>query len=117
MLSGECVVLLLCHEKENPIEKWKKMIGPADPAEAKKSSPTSLRAVYGQSLIKNELHGSDSPVEANKERDVFKFPIPQKIPDFKFDKMKIAIDTLFNFIFPPNLEHPDINQRLDIFAL
>ena len=31
MTSGECVVLLLCHETENPIEKWKKMIGPSDP--------------------------------------------------------------------------------------
>ncbi len=35
MLSGECIVILLCHETENPIEKWKKMIGPANPEEAK----------------------------------------------------------------------------------
>jgi hypothetical protein len=35
MLSDECVLMLLCHEKENPIEKWKKMIGPMDPVEAK----------------------------------------------------------------------------------
>lgn len=35
MLSGESIVLLLCHETENPIEKWKKIIGHMDPAEAK----------------------------------------------------------------------------------
>ena len=38
-LSSECVVLLLCHETENPIEKWKKIIGHMDPVEAKKQDP------------------------------------------------------------------------------
>jgi nucleoside diphosphate kinase len=75
MLSGECVVILLCHETENPIEKWKKMIGHMNPSEAKKD-PLALRGVYGTSLIKNEIHGSDSLFDANKERDIFKFPIP-----------------------------------------
>jgi len=31
--------------------------------------------------------------------------------------MKITLDTLFKFIYPPNLEHPDVNERLDIFGL
>ena len=35
MLSGPCMVLLLCHESENPIKKWKKIIGNLDPVEAK----------------------------------------------------------------------------------
>lgn len=35
MLSGDSVVLLLCHETENPIEKWKKAIGKSDPEVAK----------------------------------------------------------------------------------
>ena len=35
MLSGDSVVLLLCHETENPIEKWKKLIGKCDPEVAK----------------------------------------------------------------------------------
>lgn len=76
-----------------------------------------MRAVYGINLIKNELYGSDNYIEANKERDIFKFPIPQKIPEFHFDKMKVTLDTLFKFIFPPDLEHPSVNQRLDVFAL
>jgi nucleoside diphosphate kinase len=52
------------------------MIGASDPIEAKKSSPDSLRAKFGSSQIKNEFHGSDTPFDANKERDIFKFPIP-----------------------------------------
>lgn len=35
LLGGECVILLLCHETEDPITKWKKLIGPSDPVEAK----------------------------------------------------------------------------------
>lgn len=35
MLSGESVILLLCHEIEDPIKKWKKIIGISDPFEAK----------------------------------------------------------------------------------
>lgn len=37
ILGGECVILLLCHETEDPINKWKKLIGPSDPLEAKVS--------------------------------------------------------------------------------
>ena len=42
----------------------------------KKEDPNCLRAKFGKTIIKNELHGSDTPAEANKERDIFKFPIP-----------------------------------------
>lgn len=52
------------------------MIGHCDPVEAKKLHPDSLRSKYGQTIIKNEFHGSDTPFDANKERDIFKFPIP-----------------------------------------
>jgi hypothetical protein len=31
--------------------------------------------------------------------------------------MKITIDTVYKFIFPPNLEHVNVNERLDIFGL
>jgi len=44
----------------DPIQKWKDIIGPSNPEEAKKTKPNSLRAKYGNSLIKNELHGSDN---------------------------------------------------------
>ena len=56
MVSGECLVMVLCNSDGNdgdPIENWKKMIGPADPEQAKKSDPESLRAKYGKSIVKN----------------------------------------------------------------
>ncbi|KAM3142181.1 hypothetical protein pb186bvf_005590 [Paramecium bursaria] len=117
MMSGECIMLLLCHETENPIQVWKKMIGNKDPVEAKKQDPQSLRALYGVSLIKNEFHGSDDPSSANKERDIFKFPIPQKVPEFKYDRMLVSLELLFKFLYPPNLEHSNALERMDIFAI
>jgi hypothetical protein len=63
------------------------------------------------------LHGSDNPIDANKERDIFKFPIPQKTPDFYYDKFQITLEYLMKFLFPKNLEHPNVNQRLDLFAV
>lgn len=31
--------------------------------------------------------------------------------------MKISLQNLFKFLHPPNLEHPNMNERLDLFAL
>ena len=57
MTSGESLVMVLCspddYEGTDPIADWKKMIGPADPEQAKKSDPESLRAKYGKSIVKN----------------------------------------------------------------
>lgn len=33
--NGECMILMLTCEKADPITKWREMIGPNDPAEAK----------------------------------------------------------------------------------
>jgi nucleoside-diphosphate kinase len=44
----------------DPVLKWKDMIGPSNPDDAKKSKPSSFRAKYGTTLIKNEFHGSDN---------------------------------------------------------
>ncbi len=45
---------------ENAIEKMKVMLGETDPCDAKLKSPTSLRALYGQDLIHNGFHASES---------------------------------------------------------
>ena len=31
MTCGDCLILLLTHETEDPIKKWKALIGPSDP--------------------------------------------------------------------------------------
>lgn len=79
--------------------------------------PNCLRAQHGTTAVRNEFHGSDNPYSANKERDIFKFPIPQKVPDFHFDRMLVSLESLFKFLYPPNLEHSNANERMDLFAL
>jgi len=61
--------------------------------------------------MKNAVHGSDNETDANKERDIFKFLIPQKVPEFKFEKFKITLDMLLKFIYPPNLEHSNVMMQ------
>lgn len=129
--AGESKVLLLINkvetkydeEKEeevkleDPITRWKKLIGLSDPDDAKSKDPNSLRALYGEDIIRNGFHGSDDPRSANKERDIFKFSIPEKIPEFKYERYKVTIDHLLKFCYPPNLEHSNVTGRLDLFAL
>jgi len=67
--------------------------------------------------VKNAFWGSDDAKAANKERDVFLLPIPEKPPEFKYIKTKVSIDNILKFMFPPNLEHSNSTGRLDLFAL
>lgn len=67
------------------------MIGDKDPTEAKLKDSKSLRARYGVDIIKNAFHGSDDPKLANKERDIFLFPIPERPPEFHYIKTKITL--------------------------
>ncbi|KZT23436.1 hypothetical protein NEOLEDRAFT_1136486 [Neolentinus lepideus HHB14362 ss-1] len=45
-------------ERRRAVEVWKTLMGPADPAEARKTAPHSLRALYGLSLEQNAFMGS-----------------------------------------------------------
>ena len=64
--SGPIVVLVL--ESENAIEKYRKLMGATDP---KKADENTIRKMYGLSIDKNSVHGSDSPDNAKKEIDFF----------------------------------------------
>ena len=121
MMAGDSLILLLINKKdtkydeekgedvplEDPITRWKNLLGPPNPEDAKTEAPESLHAVYGVDAIKNGFTGSDDAKLANKERDIFKFAIPEKIPEFKYEKEKVTLDHLFKFVFPSNLEHSD----------
>jgi nucleoside-diphosphate kinase len=111
--TGDSVVLLLSHQSKDPISSFKELAGDKDPVKAEEGT---LRKKYGVSLVKNEVYCSDDHLGANKDRDIFKFPLPQKIPDFTFDRWKVSLEMLFKFLHPPNIEHSDWNARLDIFA-
>ena len=105
---------------DDPITRWKKLLGNKDPEVAKTENEDCLRAKYGTSLIYNAFHGSDNPRAANKERDIFKFEIPEKIPEFSYlsaKDSKVPMDNILKFLYPPNLEHPNTTGRLDIFAM
>lgn len=102
---------------ESPVVRWKKLIGHRSPDEAKTQDPQPLRAIFGQDDIKNAFHGSDDTKAANKERDIFLFPIPEKPPEFEFIRNKVGMDMILSFLFPPNLEHANSSGRLDLFAM
>jgi nucleoside-diphosphate kinase len=72
-VSGDSVVLLLSSKEGDPISKFKELCGDKDPKLAKENT---LRRIYGMDIVKNEIYSSDDQTGANKDRDIFKFPLP-----------------------------------------
>ena len=64
--SGPIVVMIL--EGENAIAKNRELMGATDPL---KASDGTLRKMYGISIDKNSVHGSDSIDNAKKEINFF----------------------------------------------
>ncbi|KMQ97264.1 nucleoside diphosphate kinase 5-like protein [Lasius niger] len=74
MSSGSIVVFVLA--KQNAVEEWKRIIGPATVTEARLYFPDSIRARYGRrgdDSCKNAVHGSNNRKQAEKEIHFF-FP-------------------------------------------
>ena len=64
--SGPIVVMIL--EGENAIAKNRKLMGATDPQKAEENT---IRKLYGISIDKNSVHGSDSFDNAKKEISFF----------------------------------------------
>ena len=64
--SGPIVAMIL--EGENAILENRKLMGATDP---KKAEENTIRKLYGISIDKNSVHGSDSSENANKEINFF----------------------------------------------
>ena len=64
--SGPIVVMIL--EGNNAISHNRKLMGSTNPLDAE---PNTLRKLYGISIDKNSVHGSDSLENAKKEIDFF----------------------------------------------
>ena len=64
--SGPITVMIL--DGENAIQKNRDLMGATDPQKAKEGT---IRKLYGISIDKNSVHGSDSPENAKKEIDFF----------------------------------------------
>jgi nucleoside-diphosphate kinase len=66
MTSGPIVAAIL--EKDNAVQAYRDYIGATNPANA---APGTIRALYGDSLEANAVHGSDSDENAMIESDFF----------------------------------------------
>ena len=64
--SGPIVVMIL--EGDNAVTKNRQMMGATDPLKAEEGT---LRKMYGISIDKNSVHGSDSVENAKSEIDFF----------------------------------------------
>lgn len=71
LVSGPIVALELVGD--NAVERWKDILGPEDPAEARKTAPASLRAIYGLERASNGFHAAETPEDAVREACFF-FP-------------------------------------------
>lgn len=66
MTSGP--VMLMALSGENAVAKNREIMGATDP---KKAAPGTLRALFGDSVGENAVHGSDSPQSAARELNLF----------------------------------------------
>lgn len=66
MASGPIVAAIL--QKENAVEEYRKLIGLTDPA---KAPAGTIRQLFGETIRRNAVHGSDSDLNAMKEAGYF----------------------------------------------
>ncbi|MEQ8200064.1 MAG: nucleoside-diphosphate kinase [Syntrophomonadaceae bacterium] len=66
IISGPVAAMVL--EGENVVAMVRAMMGATDPQGA---APGTIRGDYGVSIDKNIIHGSDSPLSAAREIDLF----------------------------------------------
>ncbi|KAJ8924113.1 hypothetical protein NQ315_006895 [Exocentrus adspersus] len=79
IVSGRCVALELVGDAA--LTRWKEVMGPPDPQEARKTAPDTLIALYGlESPASNGFHGSDTPEDAAKELNFFFPKTPERLP-------------------------------------
>ena len=64
--SGPIIVMIL--QKENAVKENRSLMGATDP---KKAEDNTIRKLYGISIDKNSVHGSDSLENAQKEIEFF----------------------------------------------
>ncbi|XP_069753878.1 nucleoside diphosphate kinase homolog 5 [Narcine bancroftii] len=94
MSSGTSVAMVIV--RDQAVEYWNELIGPADSVKAKETHPESLRALYGTDNLRNAVHGSETFTEAIKEIQII-------FPDEPIDLMlftQSAMDYLSRYVIP-----------------
>lgn len=66
---GGAQVLALVYSGKNAVQKIRDILGPTDPS---KAGPGSVRREYGQDIMVNAAHASDSPENAQREMKIIK---------------------------------------------
>ncbi|BBM89096.1 nucleoside diphosphate kinase [Spirochaetota bacterium] len=62
MTSGEIIVLII--SGANAVAKYRALMGSTDPLQAE---PGTIRKIFGESIERNAVHGSDSTENASRE--------------------------------------------------
>lgn len=71
LCSGRSMMLKLCHADGDTISEWRELIGHTNPEIARQDTPHSIRAQFGQDLLRNAVSGSESWEEAICQGSVF----------------------------------------------
>lgn len=66
MTSGPVVLMAL--KGESAVTRNREIMGATDP---KKAAPGTIRALFGDNVGENAVHGSDSPASADRELKIF----------------------------------------------
>lgn len=96
MTSGPVLALALV--KDNAVNHWRNLLGPADLTEAVNTAPDSLRALFTpKETTVNQLHGSSSANEAENEIKFF-FPVEHTLATIKPDALEEHRDEIMERI-------------------
>ncbi|XP_072117582.1 thioredoxin domain-containing protein 6-like isoform X3 [Mobula birostris] len=86
MTSGPVLALALA--SNDAVSHWRNQLGPQDVRQAKEEAPESLRARFAvESIPINQLHGSNTPEEAERELKFF-FQVEHTLAVIKPDAME-----------------------------
>ena len=96
--SGPIIVMIL--EGENAVSKNRQLMGATDPTKADEGT---LRKMYGLSIDKNSVHGSDSKENAEKEINFFfknrLSKVSRRFPLLSLLFFCFIINKFLNFVF------------------
>jgi hypothetical protein len=65
--SEKCIAI--CYQGVDAVRKVREVLGPTDPS---KAPPGSIRREFGQTIMVNAAHASDSPENAQREMGIVK---------------------------------------------
>merc|ERR1711904_559457 len=68
---GSDVIVAMELIADQASSKWRAMMGPEAPDQARREAPRSIRAMFGQDTVRNAVYGSDGAASAEGEIDFF----------------------------------------------